>query len=96
MNNSDNIYYLICSLYDEFKANPNIDVLCTIETDKNNYFGNFFFDENFVISKDSLILTNSHISKNYFEEASLYNKTCISFDAIKTFSYKILNKKMDN
>ncbi len=92
MNFSENLYTIICNLYELYKKNPNIRVTCTIETKNNFYFGVFEFDVNFVINTDCLILKDVLLTEKLVDDQIIkLDKLCISFDSIKAFAYSLKN-----
>ena len=92
MRNSDYVYMSVCKLYDLYKQNPNLKVCCFIETKFNIYKGNFSFDENFVISENSVVLKDAIGYTSPKDSANFYNEVIIDIKAINTFSYKIETK----
>mgnify|MGYP004561206635 CR=1 FL=1 len=84
----DEVFCIVSKLYDLKRENPKLSFHCSIETQNNFYCGTLEIDENHVVNQECIILNTVLLSDKMKDNAVIkLNKSCISFEAIKVFSY---------
>lgn len=90
MTYKEEMFSILSKIYDLYREKPNLSFLCSVETKNNFYHGTLEFDENGVVNQECIILTAVLLSdKMKDNEVIKLDKSCISFDAIKVFSYSV-------
>lgn len=90
MTYTEEIFSLLTKIYDLHKENPGLSFQCSIETKNNFYYGTLELDINNVINQECITLNMVSLSDKIDDTKIIkLDKSCISFDAIKVFSYSV-------
>ena len=90
MTYTEEIFSLLSKIYDLHRDNPELSFQCSIETKNNFYYGTLEFDIGNVVNQECIILNSVSLSDKMNDNEILkLDKACISFDAIKVFSYSV-------